>query len=250
MAAARHLFEADQRFVAYAAHELRSEITVQLALAEATLADPNADTATLRDMGEGVAAGCLRQERLVDALLTLARSQHGHLRRDRVDLAAIAAEALRAHDHQELTTTVELGPARTTGDPDLIGRLVANLVSNAIRHNSRGGRLDVATQTAAGRATFTIANTGQVVPTGDVPRLFQPFQQLSPRPRPSADGVGLGLAIVQAIADAHLATVTAEGQAGGGLRISIDFPAEPRQKSLAAPAAALTAVGPNQPHLP
>ncbi|HEY5431179.1 MAG TPA: histidine kinase dimerization/phospho-acceptor domain-containing protein [Solirubrobacteraceae bacterium] len=77
MTFARDLSEADRCFIAYAAHELRGEITLQLALAEATLADPNADMAALRQMGEGVAAACERQERLLESLLTLSRSEYG-----------------------------------------------------------------------------------------------------------------------------------------------------------------------------
>jgi signal transduction histidine kinase len=76
---------------------------------------------------------------------------------------------------------------------------------------------------AVGRAIFTIANTGPVIPTGELARLFQPFQRLTSDPRPSADGVGLGLAIVQAIASAHGATVTAQPRIGGGLGIDVAF---------------------------
>ena len=177
-------------------------------------------------MGNGVTAACERQERLLEALLTLARSEYGHLRREPVDLAATAAEVLGAHDHRELMSTTALEPARTTGDPLLVERLVANLIENAVRHNMPGGRLDVATYTAAGHAIFTIANTGPVIPTGELTRLFQPFQRRSSHERSSADGVGLGLAIVQAIANAHDAMVNAEARNGGGLRIDIDFPAE------------------------
>jgi signal transduction histidine kinase len=223
---ARALSDPDRCFVAYAAHELRGEIAIQLALAEVTLADPNADTAALREMGECVVAGCERQERLLEALLTLAWSEHGLLRRKPVDLAATTAEVLRAHDHHRLRRTTALEPARTTGDPQLIARLVANLVANAVRHNIPGGLLDVATSTVAGRAILTIANTGPVIPTGELTRLFQPFQRLSPHPDPSADGFGLGLAIVKAIATAHNATLTAQARTGGGLRIATDFPAE------------------------
>jgi signal transduction histidine kinase len=223
---ARDVSDADEYFVAYAAHELRGEITVQLTLAQATLADPHADTAALREMGQGVVAACWRQERLLEALLTLARGEYGHVRREPVDLAATAVKALRAHDHHGLRTTTALEPARTTGDPQLIERLVANLVANAIRHNIPGGRLDIATCTAAGRATFTIANTGPVIPAGELTRLFGPFQRLSNHSGPSDDGFGLGLAIVQAIADAHDATLTAQARTGGGLRIEIDFRAE------------------------
>jgi signal transduction histidine kinase len=217
--------ETQQQFLAYAAHELRGEITVQLTLAQATLADPDADTVALREMGEGVIAACWRQERLLEALLTLARSDYRRLRRDPVDLAATAAAVLRGHDHQGLRSTTVLEPARTAGDPQLVKCLVANLVANAVRHNIPDGRLDVVTHTSAGRATFTIANTGPVIPTGELERLFQPFQRLSPNAGPAADGVGLGLAIVQTIATAHEATVTAQARTGGGLGIDVAFPA-------------------------
>jgi signal transduction histidine kinase len=222
---ARDLSEVERCFAAYAAHELRGEITHQLALAEATLADPHADTAALREMGKSVIAACERQERLLEALLTLARTEYGHLRREPVDLAATAAEVLRAHNPVALRNSVALEPARTTGDPLLVERLVANLIENSVRHNLPGGRLDIATYTVAGHAIFTIANTGPVIPIGELIRLFQPFQRRNSHQGSSADGVGLGLAIVQAIANAHDAMVNTEARTGGGLRIEIGFPA-------------------------
>jgi signal transduction histidine kinase len=223
--ARRDALQAQQRFVAYAAHELRGEITVQFTLAQVALADPNADTAALRQMGEDVIAACERQERLLEALLILARSECGCLRQEPVDLAAIADDALLAHDHHPLKRTAALQPARTAGDPQLIERLVANLVANAVFHNIPGGRLDICTCTIAGRARFMIANTGPVIPAGELTRVFQPFQRLRSPTGPSADGAGLGLAIVQAIANAHDATVTAHARDGGGLRIDVAFPA-------------------------
>ena len=177
-------------------------------------------------MGEGVVAACERQERLLEALLTLAQSEYGRLRREPVELAAIAAQALQSCNHGALTVQTKLGPAWTVGDPHLIKRLVANLLDNADHHNVPGGRINVATYTAAGRANFTIANTGPVIPKGELPRLFQPFQRLISHACPSAGGVGLGLAIVQAIANAHNATVTAHARTDGGLRIHIDFSAD------------------------
>jgi signal transduction histidine kinase len=214
------------RFVAYAAHELRGAIARQRTLAEVALADPNANAAALREMGERVVAACERQARLLEALLALARGGDGRLRRESVDLATTAADVVRTHDLPGLRISAELAPARTTGDPQLIERLVSNLVANAVRHNIRGGGLDVGTYTAGSRAVFTIANTGPFIPTGELTRLFQPFQRLSARAGRAADGVGLGLAIVQAIASAHDATVTAETRAGGGLSVDVGFPAE------------------------
>jgi signal transduction histidine kinase len=99
-----------------------------------------------------------------------------------------------------------------------VERLVANLVSNAVRHNLPGGRLEVTTCLSAGRAVLRVANSGPLIPAVALRRLFQPFQRLG-----SNDGIGLGLAIVQAIADAHDANVTAEALSGGGLKVDVAF---------------------------
>jgi signal transduction histidine kinase len=221
---ASDLSEADRCFIACAAHELRGEITLQLALAEATLADPNADTAALREMGEGVVASCERQERLLEALLALSRSECGRLRREPVDIAAITSQALQAHELGRLESVVALEPAVVTGDPTLLERLAANVVSNAIRHNNPQGRIEVATWTEARRALLSVANTGSLIPAGELTRLFQPFERLGSQPQADADGIGLGLTIVQSIADAHNATVAAHARAGGGLEIEVRFP--------------------------
>jgi signal transduction histidine kinase len=223
--AARHIEDGDRCFVAFATHELRGSITLQRTLAEVALADPGADAIALRQMGERVAAACVRQERLLESLLTLTRSAYGQLRCEQVDLAAIVAEQLVAHGHHGLRRAATLEPAWTAGDPELIDRLIANLVTNAVRHNVRGGWIELATRSVDGRALFRIANTGPVIPTGEVARLFLPFHRLNPHVRPAAGGVGLGLAIVQAIADAHHATVTPHARTTGGLRIDVAFPA-------------------------
>jgi signal transduction histidine kinase len=213
-----------ERFAAYVAHELRTPLAAQRALLELALADPNADVATWRGIGEDVLCACARQERLLEACLTLARSQGRRPRCEPVDLAAIAAAALRAHDLRGLESDVALEAAWTTGDPDLLERLAANLVSNAIRHNVVGGRIEVAAHVESGRAVLSVANTGVPIPAGELERLFQPFQRLGSSPRTFGDGVGLGLAIVEAIADAHGATLTAGARPGGGLRIRVAFP--------------------------
>jgi signal transduction histidine kinase len=218
-------FEAQQRFAAYVAHELLTPIALQRALVELALADEHADTATLRAMGENILAGCEHQQRLIEALLNLTRSQCGLARHEPVDIAAITNQALQAHDLSEFESVLTLEPARATGDPDLIERLAANLVSNAARHNVTGGRIEVATHTEAEQAVLCVANTGWPIPAEELTRLFHPFQRLDSQPRTCTDGVGLGLAIVQAIADAHNATVTAHSRPGGGLKLKVRFPA-------------------------
>lgn len=206
--------------LAYAAHELRTPLTTQRALLELALSDPNIDLATWREIGEDVLSACTQQERVLEACLALARSTDTPHRFEPVDLATVADETLRAHDRRSLTTLVRLEPATVNADPGLVERLAANLVSNAIRHNVAGGRIEVATRTESARAVLSVANTGPVIPSNDLPRLFKPFERRSS----SADGVGLGLAIVQAIANAHHATVTARARIGGGLGVDVAFP--------------------------
>ena len=209
-----------ERFTACVAHELRTPLATQRALLELALADPHADVGSWREVGEGVLRACLEQERLLEACLALARSRGGQRRCEPIDLAAVAADALRAHDLSGLERVVVLERARTSGDPELLGRLAANLVSNAVRHNVVGGWIEVTTRAGSGRAHLVVANSGPLVPAGELQRLFQPFQRLNSH---SGDGVGLGLAIVQAIADAHGAFTTARTRAGGGLGIDVAF---------------------------
>jgi signal transduction histidine kinase len=212
-----------ESFPAYVAHELRTPLATQRVLLELALADPGTDAATWRETGEELLRACRQQERLLESCLTLARSKDGPRRRDPIDLATIAAEALRAQDPGALERVVVLEPAPTTGDPVLTERLVANLVSNAIRHNVSGGRIEVATRTETGRAVLSVTNTGPPIPARDLDRLFQPFHRLDASPRCLNDGVGLGLAIVRAIADAHEALLTARARTGGGLAIDVSY---------------------------
>lgn len=204
-------------FAAYVAHELRTPLTLQRALLELALSDARTDATAWREIGEDVLRTCVQQERMIEVCLRLARSCSIH-RSEPVDLAAIASDALGACDVRGLERTVALEPARTIGDPDLVERLAANLLSNAVRHNVAGGRIEVATHTEAERAVLSVANTGRVIPPGSVERLFQPFERLG-----ANGGSGLGLAIVRAVAGAHDAHVTARARTSGGLAIEVAF---------------------------
>jgi signal transduction histidine kinase len=218
-------FDAQRQFVANASHELRTPLTLERALLEVALGDPHASADSLRRTCEQVLAVGRQQERLIEALLTLSRSQRGLDARLPVDLAAIAAAAAAAVDHDGLTFQTQLDPARTMGDPRLVDRLVANLLGNAVRYNVPRGRVTVETATRAGHAVLTVTNTGPHVPPSELARLFRPFQRLDLDRTSDADGLGLGLSIVDAVAQAHSATVTTHARPDGGLRIEVAFPA-------------------------
>jgi signal transduction histidine kinase len=217
-------FEAQRQFVANASHELRTPLTLERTLLELALSDPNANVDSYRHTCEQLLAVGQQQERLIEALLTLSRSQRGLDNRQPVDLAAITAAAAAAADHEGIVVDTKLEPAETNGNPRLVERLVANLVDNAVRHNVPGGSLTLATETRGGKAILTVANTGPMIPPNELERLFQPFERLDTT-RTSATGFGLGLSIVRAIVDAHDAAIATEALADGGLRIDVLFPA-------------------------
>jgi len=218
-------FDAQRRFVANASHELRTPLTYERAVLEVALADPDADEDALRAACQEVLAVGEQQEQLIEALLTLSRSQRGVDEQRVVDLASITRGALRTVTQNGVTIETALAQAPARGDPRLIERLVANLLDNAVHHNVPHGRVTVSTGRTDAHAVLTVANSGPVIPPNEIDRLFQPFQRLTPE-RTSANGVGLGLSIVQAIAQAHNASLIARPEPDGGLHVEVSFPGD------------------------
>jgi signal transduction histidine kinase len=222
-------FGAQRRFVANAAHELRTPMTLLRALLEEELTDPEATPASFRSTGRRLLSISQEQEQLLEALLTLAASERGLDRTEPLDLAAIADELLvdfgGETEQLELRIDASIAPAPASGDPALARRLFANLIDNAVRHNDPRGRIAIETGTRPGGAYLRVANTGPMIPTDDLERLFEPFQRLGVDRTNHANGHhGLGLSIVRAIATAHRASVAARAQPEGGLAIRVDFP--------------------------
>jgi signal transduction histidine kinase len=221
-------FDAQRRFAANASHELRTPLTLERAMLEVALANPRTTLASLRSTCEEVLAACQDQERLIEALLILARSQQGLDHRRPFDLAEITTQVLDAHRPQararQLIIETALAPATVHGDARLAARLVTNLADNAIRYNNPGGRVEIVTAIKAGRPALLVANTGPPVPDSQIERLLRPFQRLATGRTGQPDGHGLGLSIAQAIAAAHDATLTASPRPGGGLAVEVTFP--------------------------
>lgn len=222
-------FSSQRRFVANASHELRTPLTVERTLLQVALADPDASAATLRVTCEELLAAGREQERLLDSMLTLAASEAGIGERAPVDLADLAARVLAEHraeaDAAGLAVTSQLDAATTNGDPDLLERLLSNLVGNAVHHNIPAGTLHVRTGLTDGRPYLEVANSGVMIGSDEVPVLFEPFRRLGTQRVGDGGRQGLGLSIVSAIAAAHGATVDATPGPNGGLRISVLFQA-------------------------
>jgi signal transduction histidine kinase len=224
-------FEAQRHFVANAAHELRAPLTLERATLQVTLADPGLTLDALRAACEEVIDNGRQQEQLLEALLTLARSERGLDRTQPLDLAVIAADLASSRAHTAAAAGVQLdlalGPAPVLGDPQLLERLVANLLDNALRYNHTGGSVHVATDDHAGGGRLIMTNTGPVVPEDQIARLLEPFQRIAPSRTGQHEGLGLGLSIVQAIAKAHRAQLLVNAGQDGGLIAEIRFPTRP-----------------------
>ncbi len=225
-------FDAERRFVANASHELRTPLSVIRTEVEVTLADPAADTAQLREMGAVVLEATEGANRLLTSLLVLARTQaRGVSELQEVDLADLVAPTLQVNEaaiaERDLSVTVSAGPAPVSGDPALLGRLIGNLVENAVRHNVSGGWMTVTTGRAdedgRGDSILEIASSGPVIDAATVSELFEPFRQ-GQRPRTGQRGTGLGLSIVRAVVAAHHGMVDAAPVPDGGLRVRVRLP--------------------------
>jgi signal transduction histidine kinase len=222
-------FDAQRQFAASASHELRTPLTLTRTLLQMALSDPHPSLAGYRSVCEEALQAGEHQEQLIEALLTLARSQRGLDRRDRLDLASIIRQALTARQAKaaarSLAVSTSLPPAApVAGDKRLLERLAANLIDNAIRHNDPGGQIRVQVTTVDGQPVLRISNTGAGIPPDQVPRLLQPFQRQLAARSTGQDGLGLGLSIVAAIAKAHQATLGISPGPHGGLDIAITFP--------------------------
>jgi signal transduction histidine kinase len=223
-------FTAQRQFAANVAHELRTPLARQRALIEVAVGDPEPTLQSYRDNHLLLLAAGEQQEKLIEALLTLARSEAGLDRHGQADLATVAGYVADARHpdarRQDLTVRTALSPAPVRGDPALIERLVANLVDNAVRYNLPHGQVEITTTTDAGQAVLAVTNTGPDIPPEDVHLLTEPFRRGGPARTASRPGTGLGLSIVRAIAAAHQGWVTLQARPEGGLRAEVRLPEE------------------------
>lgn len=201
-------FEAQRRFVAHASHELRTPLALNRTLLDVALADPEAPP-QLRELAEKLLQVNDRNERLIQGLLTLARSEHGTEEREPTDLTALCEHALDQVADEATAADVkvssQLHPATVIGSAVLLDQLVTNLLHNAVRHNVADGWVQLAAYPSGPSALIVVSNTGPVVPPTEIDRLFEPFQSLSGS-RAGKRSTGLGLSIVRAIASTHSGT--------------------------------------------
>jgi signal transduction histidine kinase len=235
-------FDSQRQFIANASHELRTPLAINRTLIDVAVAKPGAPEA-VRVLGVKLLGAITRQERLIEGLLLLARSQHDRQERSPRDLAALVDGALEqlggAAQRAAVTIARQLAPARTAGDPVLLERCASNLIENAIKYNSTEGLVWVRTGEVGAHACLEVENTGPPVRQEQIDAMFQPFRRLQADRVRSADGAGLGLSIVRAVMHSVHGAVQARPRPGGGLVITLLMPL-----AVAAPAPDPAGTGP------
>ncbi|MFL5798491.1 MAG: sensor histidine kinase [Actinomycetota bacterium] len=215
-------FTTQRQFIANASHELRTPLTLMRTAIDVVLAKPEPTYDELVSMAADVRQAVDHAERLIEALLVLARNEQARILTDALDLAAVAEDALEGRTANGITTTTTLDEAPVTGDGVLLERLINNLLDNAERYNVAGGTVEISTTSHDTTSVLRVVNTGALVPADMVERLFLPFTRLDDRIR--HDGFGLGLTLVSSIAAVHRGTVDATAVPTGGLDITVRLP--------------------------
>jgi len=224
-----HTMQQMRRFMADAAHELRTPIAVLRSRAEVALQRPRDADAYVAAL-QGVEEESRRLGEIVEDLLTLARADAGErpVSRERLyldDIALDAADAARVLAGQR-GVSLDIGAfeeAAILGDRALVRQLIMILLDNAVKYTPQGGMVRVDVSGNGGLPTLVVEDTGVGVSAEQLPHVFERFYR-GESARSHATGAGLGLSIARWIADVHGASLQLIARAGGGTRALLVFP--------------------------
>lgn len=207
-------FAQQRRLVADASHELRTPVAVVRAEADVALSQPVRSAAEYRESLHVIADAGRRLSRIVDDLFLLARADGGPvpLRREPLYLDELVEETVRvlrvlAAQRAVRIVVAPLPEVPVHGDPELLGRLLINLLENAVKYSSAGSAVVVRMDRTGGAAVLTVTDEGPGIPADAQARVFERFfradTEPSGDPGPAPGGAGLGLAIARWVAEAH-----------------------------------------------
>jgi two-component system osmolarity sensor histidine kinase EnvZ len=161
----------------------------------------------------------------INQFLDFARISDGEIVVPDADLNAIARELRDRYAGAGRDVAARLAPLPPLAlRPRAIQRLIANLMDNALRHG--GGQVELTTASEDGKVVLEVLDRGSGIPSPDADRMLQPFTRLDTAR--SGAGTGLGLAIVERVARMHGGRVQLLARDGGGLRVRVELPLEPR----------------------
>jgi heavy metal sensor kinase len=227
-------FAQQRRFVADASHELRTPTAIVRSEADVILSQVHRDEADYRASLAVIRDAARRLSRVVDDLFLLARADAGQqvLRSDPLYLEEVAEHAVRAMKTVADRKQVRLVLAgdhelAICGDEDLLGRLLLNLLDNAVRYSPPGEVVEVQLVRTHDRCEVRVRDQGPGIPTEAQPRVFEPFfRGDSSRAREEGDGIGagLGLAIARRIATMHGGRLELAESRPGKTEIRLELP--------------------------
>jgi signal transduction histidine kinase len=228
--AAEQVNQAKDQFVAMVSHDLRAPLTAMLLWSQ--LLEEGKLEETQKHSALRVIRQCAEtQSRLVEDLLDASRILYGKVRAEMIDLdladvARTAVEAIRpVANTARINLQLSLAHAEVTGDPFLLGRLITNLLTNALRFTPEGGHIEVRTDRQAGAAELHVSDDGAGIGPELLAHLFEPFHQGDVSAARRHEGLGLGLSIVRHIAELHGGVVVAVSEGiGRGATFSVTLP--------------------------
>ena len=225
-------FEQQTRFTADASHELRTPLSIVISQAELALKQPRAAD-DYRQAIEAIGRAAQRMKGVVEGLLTLARADGGELRlkSERFDLREVVDETCRLLEplaaSKQVAVTQKLEAAPVRGDRDRIGEAVTNIITNAIRYNVPGGRVEVTLNGGPAEVKLRIADTGRGIPDAERALIFDRFYRSDQARSRTVEGSGLGLAITKWIIDAHGGSIACHSRESGGTVFDVALKREP-----------------------
>ncbi len=226
------LFGARRRFLADAAHQIRTPLAVLNTQAEVGLRQQQGQGT--REAFQALLATVRSTRRMADQMLALSQAESADVVHDAacLDLSELARETTAELAPLALRHDIELafepsGPASMHGDRQMLRELIANLVHNAIQYAPAGSEVVVASGGFEGRAVLLVSDQGPGIPAEERDKVFQRFYRILGQGGP--EGSGLGLAIVRQIAEFHQGRVRLlDGEGGRGLQVEVEFPAASR----------------------
>lgn len=225
----RRLEAVRRDFVANVSHELRTPLTVISGFAETVAEDGSLGKETQRFV-QAIRANAERMQRIVDDLLDLSRIETGHWAPAPkiVEVAAAAREAIGGVRDTAIRKGIVLdvdadAAPSIYADPTALRQVLANLVSNAVRHTDKGA-VTVFSRPVPGGVALGVRDTGIGIAAEHLPRIFERFYRVDPGRSRAEGGTGLGLAIVKHLVEAHGGSVMAESRPGGGTTVTAIFP--------------------------
>lgn len=229
----KRLDDARKEFVANVSHELRTPLTNIKGYTE-TLIDAGEDIdAETRDRFLDIVYNeADRMTRMVKDLLTLTKLDYDRADDEPgdVDIASVARSVATSMDieaRKQGVTISCLVPAdlpHIRGDRDRIQQVVMNIVSNAVKYNQRGGRVDITGGQRGGNIFVTVSDTGLGIPEEDLPRIFERFYRVDKARSREKGGTGLGLAIAKEIIETYGGSISVRSQEGRGTSMTMTFP--------------------------